>query len=203
MANYGSDIHSTRFINSCISCNLRPTISIPTRINKQSHTLLDNIFTNFMGKNQTGVIQNDITDHFSIFMGLKPNTAPNNKESMNIWNYNKNTINKNQKLINEMECLGNVNISTQLMYTTFNEKMSFAHNESFSRQGKKITYKNKLPWINETLRNMIRKKISCILSVHGWAYSIYPVLGPVHKQSQVNYNELELQFKSISSNFIA
>ena len=25
---------------------------------------------------------------------------------------------------------------------------------------------------------------------------------PVHKQSQVNYNELELQFKSISSNFI-
>ena len=26
--------------------------------------------------------------------------------------------------------------------------------------------------------------------------------GPVHKQSQVNYNELELQFKSISSNFI-
>ena len=27
-------------------------------------------------------------------------------------------------------------------------------------------------------------------------------LGPVHKQSQVNYNELELQFKSISSNFI-
>ena len=29
-----------------------------------------------------------------------------------------------------------------------------------------------------------------------------PVLGPVHKQSQVNYNELELQFKSISSNSI-
>ena len=28
------------------------------------------------------------------------------------------------------------------------------------------------------------------------------VLGPVHKQSQVNCNELELQFKSISSNFI-
>ena len=26
--------------------------------------------------------------------------------------------------------------------------------------------------------------------------------GPVHKQSQVNYSELELQFKSISSNFI-
>ena len=94
MANYGSDIHSTRFINSCSSCNLRPTISIPTRINKQSHTLLDNIFTNFMGKNQAGVIQNDITDHFSVFMSLKPNTVPNNEESMNIWNYNKNTINK-------------------------------------------------------------------------------------------------------------
>ena len=27
-------------------------------------------------------------------------------------------------------------------------------------------------------------------------------LGPVHKQSQVNYNEFELQFKSISLNFI-
>ena len=26
--------------------------------------------------------------------------------------------------------------------------------------------------------------------------------GPVHKQSKVNYNEVELQFKSISSNFI-
>ena len=29
-----------------------------------------------------------------------------------------------------------------------------------------------------------------------------PVLGPVHKQSNVNYNELELHLKSISSNFI-
>ena len=28
------------------------------------------------------------------------------------------------------------------------------------------------------------------------------VLGPVHEPSQVNYNELQLQFKSISSNFI-
>ena len=35
--------------------------------------------------------------------------------------------------------------------------------------------------------------------------SAIPVLedqGMVHKQSQVNYNQLELQFKSISSNFI-
>ena len=158
MANYGSDIHSTRLINSCISCNLRPTISIPTRINKQSHTLLDNIFTNFIGKNQAGVIQNDITDHFSVFMSLKPNTVPNNEECMKIWNYNINTINKYQKLINEMECLPNVNNSTQIMYTTLNEKLSLAHNVSFSRQAKKITYKNKLPWINETLRSRIREK---------------------------------------------
>ena len=27
-------------------------------------------------------------------------------------------------------------------------------------------------------------------------------LGPVHTQSQVNYNELQLEFKSITSNFI-
>ena len=36
---------------------------------------------------------------------------------------------------------------------------------------------------------------------HAWTHQDY-VQGLVHKQSQVNYNELDLQFKSISSNFI-
>ena len=33
-------------------------------------------------------------------------------------------------------------------------------------------------------------------------YNELELQGPVHKQSQVNYNELELRFKSINLNFI-
>ena len=62
---------------------------------------------------------------------------------------------------------------------------------------------------------MVATWINNIWDLHWWLPKIIQVdffyllysnlwqdLGPVHKQSQVNYIELELQFKSISSNFI-
>ena len=106
LLNSGSDIHSTRLINLLLTYDLKPMITCPTRVNKNKDTLLDNIFTNFNEHNRTGVILNNISDHYPIFLSLGSScgTSQQPKETtVNIWNYNINTISKYSRHIEEIE----------------------------------------------------------------------------------------------------
>ena len=51
------------------SCNCQCLIDIPTRVNSNSNTLVDRIYTNSKKKSlKSGVLSNiDISDHYSIF----------------------------------------------------------------------------------------------------------------------------------------
>ena len=91
LAGYGIESHSSRLINLCLSYDMKPVISVPTRVGKNRNTILDNIFTNFAGNNQAGVIQTNITDHFPIFVGLRQNLSWDKEDNVKVWNYNKQT----------------------------------------------------------------------------------------------------------------
>ena len=156
--NYEADIHSTRLINLFISHDLRPTISIPTRVSKHRNTLLDNIFTNFIGDKQAGVIQNNISDHSPIFISLNHKCSEAREANRKIWDYNKITSSKYTKHIDEMEFLINQNNPASELYKTFNDKLAAIHKVAFTLQEKTTNYKNKLPWIDKTLQNTIRYK---------------------------------------------
>ena len=56
-----------RFINILSSSALTPLINKPTRITNQTHTIIDNIFTNAIDENFNGIIYYDISDHLPIF----------------------------------------------------------------------------------------------------------------------------------------
>ena len=57
------------FIDTMFSMGLYPLITKPSRIAGQSTTLIDNIFTNeLQHKSTSGILLNDITDHFPVFM---------------------------------------------------------------------------------------------------------------------------------------
>ena len=56
------------FVHSLYTNAFYPTISKPTRVTEHSATLLDNIITNITGYcMKSGVLYNDISDHFPVF----------------------------------------------------------------------------------------------------------------------------------------
>ena len=175
LLNSGSDIHSTRLINLLLSYELKPMITCPTRVNKNKDTLLDNIFTNFNEHNRTGVILNNISDHYPIFLSLGTScgTSQQPKETMvDIWNYNINTISKYSRHIEEIELMDNTDNSIQALYTIFNNNMAEAHKQSFSKLDRKVEYKNKLPWVNERIRLMIKQKNKLYIKWHNFRTQI-------------------------------
>ena len=89
-----STAHS--FFNTLLSHGFFPTISRTTRSAHPSHTLLDNIFCNDLSRvMHSGVILNDLSDHFPIFSSLTFNVGPSKEESQRkttqqIFDYKKN-----------------------------------------------------------------------------------------------------------------
>ncbi|MBY0580085.1 MAG: hypothetical protein K2P53_00155, partial [Rickettsiales bacterium] len=91
------------FIDTLLQHNFIPTINKPTRITKNSSTLLDNIITNNFYKNPvcTGIIKTELSDHFATFLITK-NITTNYKPSKTIIykrQINKNSIQQFQDLL--------------------------------------------------------------------------------------------------------
>ena len=59
---------TSNFIDQLYSYGLHPLIMRPTRITKESATIIDNIFTNELQRiSPSGLIINDLSDHLPIF----------------------------------------------------------------------------------------------------------------------------------------
>ena len=76
-----NDCHNINinFINRLSTHNFFPLVHLPTRITETSATLIDNIFCNHLVPHNSGVIYNDISDHYPIFTTFSHfhNLAPN------------------------------------------------------------------------------------------------------------------------------
>ena len=67
-----NDKRSNDFLNLMSSYSFSPMISKATRIQKQTETLLDNIFVNKLALyHSSGIIVDDLSDHLPVFMTLK------------------------------------------------------------------------------------------------------------------------------------
>ena len=63
-----TNLQTTDFIHNMFANAFYPTISKPTRVTKQTATLIDNIITNIHEYSiKSGILYNDISDHFPIF----------------------------------------------------------------------------------------------------------------------------------------
>ena len=109
-----------------IECNakheLTPTITRPTRITKQSATLIDNIFVsnNFLGKYQSTIIIDDISDHLPCVTILENeiNTKRSKKRIISRDLRPKNIANLQQKLRSLNYCKESTN-DTNLYFEAF------------------------------------------------------------------------------------
>jgi len=80
LLNPGGHKKTTEFINAFYNRSLFPVIAKPTRITTVSATLIDNIFSNDVGKIDGGILITDISDHLPVFACFqnvfKPSLGP-------------------------------------------------------------------------------------------------------------------------------
>lgn len=74
--------HTENILNTMHSYSFRPLINIPTRICKQSATIIDNIYTNEISHEiSSGTIIHDLSDHLPIFASIKYNKTQTNSQN--------------------------------------------------------------------------------------------------------------------------
>ena len=90
------------FVHSLYTNAFYPTISKPTRVTDHSATLLDNIITNITGYCiKSGVLYNDISDHFPVFNLIQINSKITKKYAYIFKRMN--TANNIEKLNSELK----------------------------------------------------------------------------------------------------
>ncbi|CAL4059458.1 unnamed protein product [Meganyctiphanes norvegica] len=153
----------------CLQSNyLIPTILSATRVaskiqNDQeiiSETLIDNIFINHNMNYQSGTIESNITDHYSIYIILpeikKPSIEPDTIKYRLINNSRLRTFHCYLNHLGINQVLDNYHAESA--YTQFYNIFDYSYNKSFPIKTKTITNKySQKPWINEELINGLKR----------------------------------------------
>ena len=160
------------FFNTLLSHGFFPTISRTTRSSHPSYTLLDNIFCNDLSRMMcSGVILDDLSDHFPVFASLSVNLSPsdNNAKSQRIqqiFDY------KRIEEFNHFLYLNLQNIETETCPDAIANKIIHVYNEGINKfsYNKHLSRKNdpRKPWVSSAIllsithKNVLfRKKLTC------------------------------------------
>ena len=161
---YATDNHVQNFFNLAFENGIFPVINWPTRIAKTSETATDHIFTNTILEFEvhSGIIKNDISDHFGIFCVLKTDLErKSNNEYFLRRDISESNVKKFKALMNTVDW----NLITQTLnpndsYCIFIEKFIKIYDQAFPLQKIKIKGKSLVsPWITKGIRKSSRKKV--------------------------------------------
>ena len=69
LLNSSTDQETSNFLDALFTNSALPMITQPTRYGAQSAALIDNVITNkYLGQHLSGILFNDFSDHFPIFL---------------------------------------------------------------------------------------------------------------------------------------
>ena len=160
---YATNNHVQNFFNLAFENGVFPVINRPTRITKTSETAIDHILTNTVldFEVHSGIIKNDISDHFGIFCVLKTDLErKSNNEYFPRRDISESNVKKFKELMNTVDW----NLITQTLnpndsYCIFIEKFIKIYDQAFLLQKIRIKGKSLVsPWITKEIRNSSRKK---------------------------------------------
>ena len=149
------------FKNNFTSYHFYPLINKPTRITESTSTLIDNIYCNVPNVSnniQCGLLHVNISDHKGLFCINSSATLPDT----NITTVKRNMNQKNISLFNSS--LGReswqfiYDNNTQNAFTRFQGVLDQHFDKNFQMQTCTMTYKNRLPWMTNQLRQHIINK---------------------------------------------
>ena len=146
------NILTEEFKDIFTSNHLYPLCNKPTRITKESSTLIDNIYCNIpnpANSVHSGLLHVNLADHKGLFcithnIHVSTKNTDIKKRNLSIKNISK----FNRSLQKETWDFINIE-STQCAFTRFQRVVDHHFNISFEMETIAMTYKNRLPWLTE------------------------------------------------------
>ena len=154
------------FFETMMSSHLLPTITIPTRINKKSSTVIDNIFTNQIHPDmKTGNLSIGISDHLISFLTVPKDNQNHLPKKCNIYTRCTKNFKREEFIMDYLEIDWNleleankndVNHTTNKFFTKMDTLMD--KHLPVRKLTKKELKKRHKPWITDEILEMIEKK---------------------------------------------
>ena len=156
------------FFEMCLSYGLLPNITLPTRITKNTATLIDQIYSKFDKKindnNFAGIIDSKLSDHFPIFLliPLENDTKIDNSKKIIIQNNSIDDLNNFKSTLNQVNWSAVVDYessnSINAKYDNFINKFISIQNECLPNKVVKFNkHKHAInPWITPGLIRSIK-----------------------------------------------
>ena len=159
------------FLDSLYSYNVFPLITKPTRVTRESATLIDHVLTNnfdINSKHVQGILCTSISDHYAIFH-IAGNAGITSADDIPVLKRNF-TQNNMTRFTNEMEnvdweFIKNID-DTQTAYSVFHNLLVEKFNSCFSLKSIKKAYYTKKPWLTAALRESIKVKNKLYVNRH-------------------------------------
>ena len=198
-----------KFLDMMYANSYIPIINRPTRVTRDTCTLIDNIFTNDISINDNffnGILTADITDRYILFHIIKSNNDKNvnDNEYKIVRIINKSRINQlTEKIQNTDWSLLNSCRECQTYFSKFYTLFKTIHDEAFPLTRVKMRYRNRLPWLTDGLKKSIKYKNTLyrISLKHPTSYNISKYkdyknkLSSILKKEEKNYYRSEILSK--------
>ena len=208
LLNSDKNVQISEFIELMYSCSFLPLINRPTRIHKNSVTLIDNIFCNCFNKNIemfSGIFSNDITDHYPVFCITKLHHISKEPQYIETRSFNDENIEAFIQILNSIDWnFVTFDNKAQTSFTLFYNKFVDCFNGCFPLKRVKIKYRNRKSWLSTGLKKSIKIKNKLYIkslkypTVHNIStYKAYrnKLQSLVRKSEREHYDDLLMQNK--------
>ena len=154
------------FIELIYSYGVFPLICKPTRVTKDTATLIDHILTNnfdMQSHHKQGILCSSISDHFSTFhiAGKTPLSSENNDQSppLLLRNFSQRNINRFITEMSNVDWQPIIDLNdARDSYANFQNKISKLYDICFPLTKTKKKYFNNKPWLTSALKESIKRK---------------------------------------------
>ena len=167
---FGSHVKTNEYIENIFSRGFMPVITKPTRVTPSSATLIDHIYSNnISASSKSGIIINDVADHFGIFHIVKSKVSRSGNISTCKRNITKTNTNKfnhlleqaNFDYISQIDC---PNHAFKEFINIYKKNFELAFPLTRSRSNNKFLKRE--PWVtagflssSRTKTKLLRKKL--------------------------------------------
>ena len=167
--NYEKHFDTTDFVDLLHANSYISLLNRPTRVNRESATLIDNIFTNaFMNLENSFqcLIYTGITDHFPLIhldLGAQESDSERFITRQNLSMRNKRNFTSAISTL-DRKCIYD-ETDMQNAFTTFHSVLLDLYNTHFPKQKVKYVYDTRKPWLWHGLGEAIKKKWTVFLHI--------------------------------------
>jgi len=168
LLNYDKHLPTSNFLDILYANSILPTTTKPTRVTKNSATLIDNIFCSVKVLESStfgGVLVTDVSDHYPIFHINYSNGIPVQQDPKKVRNFCQKNIDSFVSKCRQIDWTSVTNTNDpEVSFSTLYSQLLKQFQDSFPLIDTANAYTNRKPWLTSALKNSIARK--------NWLYKI-------------------------------